>query len=149
MQFYSYLLGELENAKVIGNSVSLSKDEAIKMKKLERYLRMLQKGLQDPTNETNNKKRRKFAKDMLDGKKEVVTPIKPYFSDDIPLDKIERMLKQMTNLTNYEKYEMSKKSRNAGGPRWDVKLFQRDWSGGPRFPITIHDPSSATQGLDQ
>ena len=75
VQFYSYLLGELENAKVIGNSVSLSKDEAIKMKKLERYLRMLQKGLQDPTNEANNKKRRKFAKDMLDGNKATTNDI--------------------------------------------------------------------------
>ena len=51
IQFYAYLLGELENAKYVGESQPLSKDEEIRMKKLERYLRMLQRGLNDPKNE--------------------------------------------------------------------------------------------------
>ena len=113
VQFYAYLLGELENAKYVGDSTPLSKDEEIKMKKLERYLRMLQKGLQDPKNEDENKKRRKYARDILNHdkknkKEEVVevTHMKPYFSDNMPLNQIEQILRGLTNLSNYEKYEI-------------------------------------------
>ncbi len=114
VQFYAYLLGELENAKYVGDSTPLSKDEEIRMKKIERYLRMLQKGLQDPKNEENNNKRRKFARDILNDenkkKKEddivEVTRITPYFSENMSLPKIEKMLQNMTNLSNYEKYEI-------------------------------------------
>jgi len=115
VQFYAYLLGELENAKYVGDSKPLSKDEEIKMKKLERYLRMLQKGLQDPKNEDENKKRRNFARDFLDGDKKKnkseedvveVTRMTPYFSDNMPLHKIEKILQGMTNISNYEKYEI-------------------------------------------
>ena len=113
VQFYAYLLGELENAKYVGDSTPLSKDEEIKMKKIERYLRMLQKGLQDPKNEEDNKKRRKYARDILnqdkkDKKEEVVeiTHMKPYFSENMPLPQIEKILQGLTNLSNYEKYEI-------------------------------------------
>ena len=117
VQFYAYLLGELENAKYVGDSKPLSKDEEIKMKKIERYLRMLQKGLQDPNNEKDNEKRRKFARDILNPENKKtnhkeepeiveVTHMKPYFSENMPLSQIESILQGLTNLSNYEKYEI-------------------------------------------
>jgi len=120
VQFYAYLLGELENAKYVGDSTPLSKDEEIRMKKIERYLRMLQKGLQDPKNKKENEKRRKFARDIINPKqdkkeKEEVIEIKeirPYFSDNMPLDRIESILQGMTNLSNYEKYEIYQAERD-------------------------------------
>ena len=115
VQFYAYLLGELENAKYVGDSTPMSRDDEIKMKKIERYLRMLQKGLQDPKNEDENKKRRKYARDILNHdkknkkeKEEVVevTHMTPYFSENMPLNQIEQILRGLTNLSNYEKYEI-------------------------------------------
>ena len=123
VQFYAYLLGELENAKYVGSAKPLDKEEEIKMKKIERYLRMLQKGLQDPKNEDDNEKRRKFARDILDNDKnkkpEVVevSDIKPYFSDNMPLNQIEKILQKMTNIDNYQKYEIyqAEKDRRVEG----------------------------------
>jgi len=121
IQFYAYLLGELENAKIIGKSSPMNRDEEIRMKKLERYLRMLQKGLQDPSNEDDNKKRRKFARDILDEKKDKnpevveVTHMKPYFSENMPLPQIEAILRKMTNLSNYEKYEIYQAEKDRRG----------------------------------
>ena len=119
VQFYAYLLGELENAKYVGDSTPLSKDEEIKMKKIERYLRMLQKGLQDPKNEEDNKKRRKFARDIINPKKDdeneevvEITDIKPYFSENMSLDRIESILPGLTHLSNYEKYEIYQAERD-------------------------------------
>lgn len=118
VQFYAYLLGELENAQYVGDSKPLSKDEEIRMKKLERYLRMLQRGLQDPTNEEENTKRRNYAKDMLndedkkksrkDKEPEIleVTNMKPYFSESMKLPHIESILQKMTNISEYEKYKI-------------------------------------------
>tara|TARA_Y100001938_G_scaffold146106_1_gene224279 strand:+ start:467 stop:1012 length:546 start_codon:yes stop_codon:yes gene_type:complete len=115
IQFYAYLLGELENAKYVGESEPLSKDEEIRMKKLERYLRMLQRGLNDPKNEEENNKRRKFARDILndENKKEnkepeivEVTDMKPYFSESMKLPHIESILQKMTNISEYEKYKI-------------------------------------------
>ena len=114
--FYSYLLSELESAKVVGKSEPLSKDEEVKMKKIERYLRMLQKGLIDPDNKKDNKKRRDFARDILNNdipkvnpKKDTiveVTDIKPYFSKNMSLEAIGSMLKRMTSLSDHEKFSV-------------------------------------------
>ena len=32
--------------------------------------------------------------------------MKPYFSDNMPLNQIEQILRGLTNLSNYEKYEI-------------------------------------------
>ena len=64
-KFYQYLLGELESVRPIGSTPKLTPEEEARLKKVERYLRMLQKGLQDPTNERENKKRRDFARGIM------------------------------------------------------------------------------------
>ena len=118
--FYSYLLGELENAKCIGSSDSMSKEEEVKMKKIERYLRMLQEGLKNPKDRDNNKKRRKFARDILDGEQKKqkpfrveVTKVEPYFSSNMSLSHIEEIIKNMDNLSDMEKFELYYKEREA------------------------------------
>ena len=120
IQFYAYLLGELENAKYVGDSKPLNKDEEIRMKKLERYLRMLQKGLENPENDSDNEKRRKYARDIMNDKNnkdkiprikkdsEVVevTNVTPYFSENMTMPQIEKVLQKMTNLSEYDKYKI-------------------------------------------
>ena len=64
-KFYQYMLGELEHAKLIGKTPILTPEEEARLKKVERYLRMLQQGLMDPNNDKENKKRRDFAKDIM------------------------------------------------------------------------------------
>ena len=106
---YQYLIGELEEAKISKNLPNPSTEEIARMKKVERYLRMLQKGLKNPNNEKENERRRKFARDMLkDDEQEVVevTKIEPYFSKNMSMKSIEQILKSMTNLTDYEKYKI-------------------------------------------
>ena len=117
-KFYSYLLGELESAKCIGATPPLAKEEELKMKKIERYLRMLQEGLKDPNNDFENKKRRKFARDILDGgnKKQKpfrveVNKIEPFFSKNMSLENIEKIIKNMDNLSDMEKFELYYKER--------------------------------------
>lgn len=117
-QFYAYLLGELENATIVGKSKPLDKDEEIKMKKLERYLRMLQKGLLNPDNDRENKKRRDYARDMLDKDNNIpkvnpekdkiveVTNITPYFSKNMSLENVENMIKKMSSLSDLEKFKL-------------------------------------------
>ena len=56
--FYSYLIDELEHATVIGKGDSVTSEEQARMKKLERYLRMLHEGLKDPKDKKKNKERR-------------------------------------------------------------------------------------------
>ena len=73
--FYNYLIDELEHARCIGKSPDMSSEEQARMKKLERYLRMLQEGLKNPTDEKENKKRRDFASDILQPKKKKKPPI--------------------------------------------------------------------------
>ena len=109
MLLYQYLIGELEDAKISKNLPNPSTEEIARMKKVERYLRMLQKGLKNPSNEKENERRRKFARDMLKDKDEEVvevTKIEPYFSKNMSMKSIEQILRTMTNLTDYEKYEI-------------------------------------------
>tara|TARA_Y100000593_G_C4152058_1_gene257553 strand:- start:42 stop:521 length:480 start_codon:yes stop_codon:yes gene_type:complete len=88
--FYSYLIDELEHATVIGKGDSVTSEEQARMKKLERYLRMLHEGLKDPKDKKKNKERRNFARDIIDNndkKKEEEVPeiieIKPLTKQEI------------------------------------------------------------------
>ena len=74
IEFYSYLLGELESVEDVGEDDVNKPDVDIKLGKLERYLRMLQESLNDKDldNERRNKRRRRFAKDVLNDKNKSV-----------------------------------------------------------------------------
>ena len=54
--FYNFLIDELEHAQVIGKGKEVSSEEQARLKKIERYLRMLQKGLKNKDDEVENKK---------------------------------------------------------------------------------------------
>jgi hypothetical protein len=138
ISFYAYLLGELENAKCVGKTEPLSKDEEIKMKKIERYLRMLQRGLENPDDEEDNEMRKKYARDILENKDKnkipkidkdskvtevmKVTKMTPYFSTNMSLCQIEDILKKITNLSEYEKYKIyvSERDRRQIGESLDM-----------------------------
>ncbi len=64
-KFYQYMLGELEHAKLQGTTPDLTPEEESRLKKVERYLRMLQRGLKNPDDDIENKKRRDFARDIM------------------------------------------------------------------------------------
>tara|TARA_Y100001963_G_C6472255_1_gene305035 strand:- start:48 stop:527 length:480 start_codon:yes stop_codon:yes gene_type:complete len=88
--FYSYLIDELENATVIGKGDSVTSEEQARMKKLERYLRMLHEGLKNPKDKKKNKERRNFARDIIDNndkknedKVEEIKEIKPLTKQEI------------------------------------------------------------------
>ena len=88
--FYSYLIDELENATVIGKGDSVTSEEQARMKKLERYLRMLHEGLKNPKDKKKNKERRNFARDIIDNndkknedKVEEIKEIKPLTKHEI------------------------------------------------------------------
>ena len=67
VSYYSFLLGELEEAKVVGHGKKMDDAETARMMKLQRYLRMLHEGLKDPK-DTNKKKRRRIAKEAIEPK---------------------------------------------------------------------------------
>ena len=88
--FYSYLIDELENATVIGKGKDVSSAEQARLKKLERYLRMLHEGLKNPKDDKKNKERRNYARDILDNndkkkedKVEEIKEIKPLSKQEI------------------------------------------------------------------
>ena len=72
--YYTFLLGELESAKKIGKGKPMDDEQNARMMKLQRYLRMLQESLNDKDldNERRNKRRRRFAKDVLNDKNKSV-----------------------------------------------------------------------------
>ena len=53
--YYSYLLGELEECKVIAKTKRMNSEEEQRMLKLQRYLRMLHEGLKDPKDKNKEK----------------------------------------------------------------------------------------------
>jgi hypothetical protein len=88
-KFYQYMLGELEHAKHIGTTPKLTPEEEARLKKVERYLRMLQQGLIDPTNEKENKKRRDFARGIVRDEEKQVTEKREKVEHIVPLTKEE------------------------------------------------------------
>ena len=88
-KFYQYMLGELEHAKLIGKTPVLTPEEEARLKKVERYLRMLQQGLMDPTNDKENKKRRDFARDIMKHEEKQATEKREKVEHIRPLSKQE------------------------------------------------------------
>ena len=115
---YQYLIGELEDAKMSSDLPNPTSEEIARMKKVERYLRMLQKGLKNPKDDKQNKRRRSFAKDILKTSDvEEIKNIEPYFDKSMSMKGIEQILKNMTNLTDVEKFELycqEKDKRDSG-----------------------------------
>ena len=101
--YYAYLLGELEECKVIAKSKRMNSEEEQRMLKLQRYLRMLHEGLKDPDKNTDKdkKKRRKVARDAIDP-----TPKKKHVPTYMSLKEIEKYLIDDPELTNYERFEL-------------------------------------------
>ena len=98
VSYYSFLLGELEEAKIIGKSRKMNDEEAAKMMKLQRYLRMLQQGLKDPK-DANKKKRRQIGREVIKPKKKKhdnilgkvsLAEVKAFLKDDPELTPVER-----------------------------------------------------------
>tara|TARA_B100001123_G_scaffold321271_1_gene360311 strand:- start:389 stop:811 length:423 start_codon:yes stop_codon:yes gene_type:complete len=105
IEFYSYLLGELESVEDIGEDTPDKPDVDIKLGKLERYLRMLQESLNehDIDNKRRNKRRRDFANDALNrkgiGYDEMLKSIGLLEMDDY-LDELSRQKKNNKNNKN-------------------------------------------------
>jgi len=98
--YYSYLLGELEECKVIAKTKRMNTEEEQRMLKLQRYLRMLHEGLKDPKDK-NKEKRRKLGREVVDPK-----PKKKHIPNSLPLKEIEEYLKDDPELSNYERFEL-------------------------------------------
>lgn len=101
--YYSYLLGELEECKVIAKGKRMNSEEEQRMLKLQRYLRMLHEGLKDPTDKDKNK-RRKIAREAIEPTKS--KPKKKHVPTYMSLKEIEQYLKDDPSLSNYERYEL-------------------------------------------
>jgi hypothetical protein len=101
--YYAYLLGELEECKVIAKTKRMNSEEEQRMLKLQRYLRMLHEGLKDPDKNTDKdkKKRRKVARDAIDP-----TPKKKHVPTYMSLKEIEKYLIDDPELSNYERFEL-------------------------------------------
>ena len=100
-KFYQYMLGELEHAKLIGKTPVLTPEEEARLKKVERYLRMLQQGLMDPNNDKENKKRRDFGKDMMK-QEEKVEHIRPLTKQELIENEFENDISDFDKVIVYE-----------------------------------------------
>ena len=101
--YYTFLLGELEDAKKynkLGKSKKMDDEQNARMMKLQRYLRMLQEGLRDPK-DLNKKKRRKIAREVIEPE-----PNKKHVPTYMSLKEIEQYLIDDPELTNHERYEL-------------------------------------------
>ena len=98
--YYAYLLGELEECKVIAKSKRMNSEEEQRMLKLQRYLRMLHEGLKDPADK-DKKKRRKVAREAIEPE-----PKKKHVPTYMSLKEIEKYLIDDPTLTNHERYEL-------------------------------------------
>ena len=96
--YYAYLLGELEECKIIAKSKRMNSEEEQRMLKLQRYLKMLHQGLKDP-DDKNKKKRRKIAREAIEP-----TPKKKHVPTYMSLKEIEQYLIDDPELTNHERY---------------------------------------------
>ena len=101
--YYTFLLGELEDAKKynkLGKSKKMDDEQNARMMKLQRYLRMLQEGLRDPK-DLNKKKRRKIAREVIEPE-----PKKKHVPTYMSLKEIEQYLIDDPELSNHERYEL-------------------------------------------
>ena len=94
---YKYLLDELEHAKVIKDLPDMSSTEKVRMKKLERYLRMLQEGLKNPNDVDENEKRRKFARDNIIEPRNMQDKLRIALNDDTQRKKLRKALEEWDN----------------------------------------------------
>ena len=101
VSYYSFLLGELEEAKIIGKGRKMNDEETARMMKLQRYLRMLQQGLKDPK-DANKKKRRQVGKDVVKPKKQKPNNI----IGKVSLEEVRNFLKDDPELTPVERFEL-------------------------------------------
>ena len=101
VSYYSFLLGELEEAKIIGKGRKMNDEETARMMKLQRYLRMLQQGLKDPK-DTNKKKRRQVGRDVVKPKKQKPNNI----IGKVSLEEVRNFLKDDPELTPVERFEL-------------------------------------------
>ena len=107
--YYSFLLGELEDAKKynnLGKGRVMNDEQTARMMKLQRYLRMLQDGLKDPK-DRNKKKRRQLARDVIEEpnpKKDII--------DKVSMEEVEEFLKDDPELTNFQRFELYYDERN-------------------------------------
>ena len=101
--YYAYLLGELEECKVIAKSKRMNSEEEQRMLKLQRYLRMLHEGLKDPNKNTDKdkNKRRKVAREAIEPE-----PKKKHVPTYMSLKEIEKYLIDDPTLSNHERYEL-------------------------------------------
>ena len=98
--YYAYLLGELEECKVIAKSKRMNSEEEQRMLKLQRYLRMLHEGLKDPADK-DKEKRRKVAREAIEPE-----PKKKHVPTYMSLKEIEKYLIDDPTLSNHERYEL-------------------------------------------
>ena len=119
--YYAYLLGELEECKVIAKSKRMNSEEEQRMLKLQRYLRMLHEGLKDPNKNTDKdkKKRRKVARDAIEP-----TPKKKHVPTYMSLKEIEKYLIDDPELSNYERFELYCDERDRVKAEEDAKNAQ-------------------------
>ena len=101
VSYYSFLLGELEEAKIIGKGRKMNDEETARMMKLQRYLRMLQQGLKD-TKDANKKKRRQVGRDVVKPKKQKPNNI----IGKVSLEEVRNFLKDDPELTPVERFEL-------------------------------------------
>ena len=101
VSYYSFLLGELEEAKIIGKGRKMNDEETERMMKLQRYLRMLQQGLKDPK-DANKKKRRQVGRDVVKPKKQKPNNI----IGKVSLEEVRNFLKDDPELTPVERFEL-------------------------------------------
>ena len=101
VSYYSFLLGELEEAKIIGKGRKMNDEETARMMKLQRYLRMLQQGLKDPK-DANKKKRRQVGRDVVKPKKQKPNNI----IGKVSLEEVRNFLKDDPELTPVERFEL-------------------------------------------
>ena len=98
--YYAYLLGELEECKVIAKSKRMNSEEEQRMLKLQIYLRMLHEGLKDPADK-DKEKRRKVAREAIEPE-----PKKKHVPTYMSLKEIEQYLIDDPELSNHERYEL-------------------------------------------
>ena len=98
--YYNYLLGELEECKIIAKTKRMNTEEEQRMLKLQRYLRMLHEGLKDPTDK-DKKKRRKIAREVIEPE-----PKRKHVPTYMSLKEIEKYLRDDPELSNYERFEL-------------------------------------------
>jgi len=105
LTYYTFLLGELEEAKKfngLGKGKPMDDEQTQRMMKLQRYLRMLHSGLKDPK-DSNKKERRKIAREVIDPPKE--NPNKDIINK-VSMKDVERFLKDDPELSEVDRFEL-------------------------------------------